>query len=397
MRDQESSGAGEWADAVIVGGGVIGLAIARALSLRGAGRVTLIERAGLGSEASSAAAGMLAAQVEAESADAFLELACASRELYPKFAAELLEETGINIELERTGTLYLGFTEQDEAEIERRYRWQKRAGLAVEQLSVDEARRLEPWVSPHARSALRFPLDVQIENRRLVAALSASNERRGVRLMTGTNVESLLVERGRVTGVETSRGTIHASVVVLAAGAWVSFIQMAGKGGAGVEGGQQAPLRIEPVRGQMLCFETNTRPIRHVIYSPRGYVVPRLDGRLLAGSTTERAGFDKRVTGGGIHTITKHAIEIAPLLSGLPLMDAWAGLRPRAAMDEWPVLGRSADVYGLYYATGHYRNGILLVPITGEMVADEITSGVRPALLEAFTPDRFHASVSAAG
>jgi glycine oxidase len=394
MRDQESSGAREWADVVIVGGGVIGLSIARALSLRGAEHVTLIERACLGSEASSAAAGMLAAQVEAESADAFLELACASRDLYPTFAAELLEETGINIELERTGTLYLAFTEEDEFEIERRYRWQKRARLAVEQLSVDEARRLEPWVSPHTRSALRFPLDAQVENRRLVAALSAANERRGVCLMTGTNVESLVAERGRVTGVETSRGPISAAVVVLAAGAWVSFIQTVDAGGGGGDG-QQAPLRIEPVRGQMLCFETNPRALSHVIYSPRGYVVPRMDGRLLAGSTTEQAGFDKRVTGGGIHTITKHAIEIAPLVQGLPLMDAWAGLRPRAAMDEWPVMGRSVDVDGLYYATGHYRNGILLAPITGDLVADEITSGVRPALLEAFAPERFHARVSA--
>jgi glycine oxidase len=395
MRDQESSGARRgWAEAVIVGGGVIGLSIARALSMRGAEHVTLIERAGLGREASSAAAGMLAAQVEAESADAFLELACASRDLYPTFAAELLEETGINIELERTGTLYLGFTEEDEVELERRYRWQKLAGLAVEQLSVDEVRRLEPWVSPRARSALRFPLDVQVENRRLVAALSAATERRGVRLMTGTNVESLLVERGRVTGVETSRGTISAPVVILAAGAWVSFIQTVDAGG-GAAGGQQASPRIEPVRGQMLCFETNPRALRHVIYSPRGYVVPRLDGRLLAGSTTEQAGFDKRVTGGGIHAITKHAIEIAPLVKSLPLMDAWAGLRPRAAMDEWPVIGRSADVDGVYYATGHYRNGILLAPITGAALADEITSGVRPILLEAFAPDRIHASVSA--
>lgn len=390
MRDQESSIARGWADAIVVGGGVIGLTIARALHARGVEHVTLIERARLGSEASSAAAGMLAAQVEANSADPFLELALASRDLYPEFAADLLEETGINIELERTGTLYLAFTEEDEREIESRFGWQKRTGLIVEQLSVDEARRREPCVSPHARRALRFPLDVQVENRRLVAALSASLERRGVSLVTGTNVESLLTERGRVKGVETSRGPISSTVVVMAAGAWVSFIQQAGTGG----GEALAPPRIEPVRGQMLCFEANTRPLRHVIYSPRGYLVPRLDGRLLAGSTTEQAGFDKRITGGGIHTITKHAIEIAPFVEALPLMDAWAGLRPRAALDDWPVLGRSAETTGLYYATGHYRNGILLAPITGEILADEITSGVRPSLLKAFSPDRFHASVA---
>lgn len=389
MRDPESSGARGRADAVVVGGGVIGLSIARALRERGIEHVTLIERARLGCEASSAAAGMLAAQVEANSADTFFQLASASRDLYPKFAADLLEETGINIELERTGTLYLAFTEEDEAEIESRYGWQKRAGLVVEQLSVDEARRLEPCVSPHARRALRFPLDVQVENRRLVAALSASVERRGVRLMTGKNVERVVTERGRVTGVETSGGPISTPLVVVAAGAWVSFIQSAGTAGDDI-----APMRIEPVRGQILCFEANPRPLNHVIYSPRGYLVPRLDGRLLAGSTTERAGFDKRVTGGGILSITTHAIEIAPLVAGLPLMDAWSGLRPRAALDDWPVLGRSAETVGLYYATAHYRNGILLAPITGEILADEITSGARPSLLEAFAPERFHASVA---
>ena len=386
MRDQESSGARQWADAVIVGGGVIGLSIARALARRGMERVILIERGRLGAEASHAAAGMLAAQAEANSDDAFLSLACASRDLYPSFAAALLEETGLNIELERTGTLYLAFTEEDEAEIEHRYEWQKRAGLHVEALTIDEARRLEPCVSPHVRRALRFPLDVQVENRRLIAALAVAVERAGGRLMTGTNVESLIVERERVTGVETSQGRIAAPGVVLASGAWTSFIRQP-------ETSAVAPVRIEPVRGQMLCFEANPRPLAHVIYSPRGYLVPRLDGRLLAGSTTERAGFDPSVTGGGIHTITSHAIEIAPIVSRLPLMDAWAGLRPLATGDELPVLGGSADVCGLYYATGHYRNGILLAPITGELIAEEITSGVRPPLLEAFTPDRFGHSV----
>jgi glycine oxidase len=139
----------------------------------------------------------------------------------------------------------------------------------------------------------------------------------------------------------------------------------------------------------MLCFEANPRPFAHVIYSPRGYVVPRLDGRLLAGSTTERAGFDRSVTGGGIHTITRHAIEIAPVVERLPLMDAWAGLRPRAVADKLPVLGGSSETSGLYYATAHYRNGILLAPITGDLIADEIMSGERASLLEAFTPDRF--------
>ncbi len=384
MRDQESlRGGGETAEAVVVGGGVIGLAVARALAVRGVERVTLVERARLGAEASYAAGGMLAPQAEADGADAFFDLACAARDLYPGFAETLREETGTDVELERTGTLYLAFTERDEEEIEHRYLWQQRAGRPVERLSADEARRLEPCISEAARGALRFPLDVQVENRRLVAALSNAVEKRGVRILTETLVRSLITERGRVQGVETSRGQLFAPVVVLAAGAWTSFLSLADKG---------APqVGIEPVRGQMLCFETNPRIARHVIYSPRGYVIPRLDGRLLAGSTTERAGFSKRVTARGVHQIAAHAMEIAPVVADLPLVDSWAGLRPRAA-DDWPIIGAASEVSGLFYATAHYRNGILLAPLTGELVAEEITTNVAPPLLRAFSPDRFHSA-----
>jgi glycine oxidase len=379
MRHQETFNDSQIADAVVIGGGVIGLAVARALARRGVGRIVLTERARVGSEASHAAAGMLAPQAEANCADAFFELSCASRDLYPAFADELREETGIDIELERTGTLYLAFTEKDEEETAHRYTWQRSAGLPVERLSAEEARRLEPCVSPAVRSALRFPVDVQVENRRLIAALAASIENRGVRLQTETEVKSLIVERGIIKGVETSRGKISAPVVVVAAGAWTSFL-------ASDKAGPQ--VSIEPVRGQMLCFETNPPLARHVIYSCRGYLVPRLDGRLLAGSTTERAGFSKRVTGAGLHAITSLALEIAPEVGNLPLVDSWAGLRPRSE-DELPVIGACDDVRGLFYATGHYRNGILLAPLTGELIAEQITTNKTPPFISTFGPDRF--------
>jgi glycine oxidase len=380
MRNQETLRNGAETDVAVIGGGVIGLAIARALCLQGMKRVMLIERASLGAEASHAAAGMLAPQAEANRADAFFDLACASRDLYTSFAADLREETGTDIELETTGTLYLAFTEKDEEEIEHRYNWQRRAGLAVERLSAEEVRRLEPCVSKEVRGALRFPLDVQVENRRLIAALSTSVEKHGVRLLTQTHVRSLKIEGGQVRGVETSRGNVHAPVVVVATGAWTSLLASSDK---------SSPLvSIEPVRGQMLCFETNPRLAHHVIYSPRGYVVPRLDGRLLAGSTTEQAGFEKRVTAAGVHAITAHALEIAPAVGNLPLVDSWAGLRPRAE-DEQPVMGACTQVRGLFYATGHYRNGILLAPLTGELVARQIMTGSTSRLLDAFSPDRF--------
>jgi glycine oxidase len=147
-------------------------------------------------------------------------------------------------------------------------------------------------------------------------------------------------------------------------------------------------VRIEPVRGQMLSFEATPRIARHVVYSPRGYIIPRQDGRVLAGATTEHAGFEKRVTSDGINTVTANAIEIAPVIGSLALRDSWSGLRPRTA-DDLPVLGECAEVKGLYLAAGHYRNGILLTPVTGELIADQILSGFAPPMLTAFSPDRF--------
>lgn len=382
MLNQETFKEQRTTDAVIVGGGVIGLSVARALRQRGIERVTLLERGAVGREASHAAAGMLAPQVEADRHDAFFELACRSRDLYPAFADALREETGIDIELERTGTLSLAFNAEDEAAAQHRFDWQTSAGLAVEQLTADEVRALEPSLSQAVGSALRFPRDWQVENRRLVAALSSAAHRLGVQLLTGTSAESLLIERGRVRGVETSRGRIAAPLVIIAGGAWSSLINV---------GDKHAPaVRIEPVRGQILCFAASPRVARHVVYSPRGYIVPRLDGRLLAGSTTEHAGFDKRVTDDGRQRIMAQAVEIAPIVGELPLLDSWAGLRPRAE-DSLPVIGTSAEIEGLVYATAHYRNGILLAPLTAEIIAAEVTGGPsQHAQQSAFSPERFH-------
>jgi len=368
------------ADVAIIGGGVIGLAVARALALRGVRDILLIERNSLGGESSRAAAGMLAPQAEANRAHEFFDLTCRSRDMYPAFAAALLAETGIDIELDTTGTLYLGFTDADELELERRYQWQSQAGLPIVKLSSAGVRELEPSINEEVRGALKFPLDTQVENRRLLNALVAANEKLGVRLETGTTVNGLRVERDCLTGIETSRGFIATDSVVIAGGAWSSLLSAGDKA--------LPDLRIKPVRGQMLCFEPHPALARHVIYSPRGYLVPRRDGRMLAGSTTEHAGFDKQVTAAGVHSIMTAAVEISPQVALLPLTDSWAGLRPRAA-DTLPVLGPCAEIAGVYYATGHYRNGILLAPITGEVIARAIVDKVFPESLGIFSPDRF--------
>ncbi len=369
------------ADVVIVGGGVIGLSIARALSERAFGHITLLDRANPGTEASWAAGGMLAVQAEADRADAFFDLAVTSRDMYFDWAASLKEETGVDIELDQNGTLYLAFNDEDEAAIERRFEWQTRAGLQIERLTAGELLRLEPAISEHVRGGLRFPLDCQVENRLLLAALLSSLEKRGVDVRADTNVESLLVNKGRITGVRTSRYTLHAPTVIVAGGAWTSFLTSADS--------RVPPIRIEPVRGQMLCFEGQPGSMRHVLYSPRGYVVPRMNGRLLAGSTTEYTGFEKAVTGWGIQTIMTNAIEIAnSTIANARFADAWAGLRPRAE-DKLPVIGGCAEVDGLFYATGHYRNGILLAPVTADLIAKQISTGAAAAMLNAFSPDRF--------
>ncbi|HEX8559517.1 MAG TPA: glycine oxidase ThiO [Pyrinomonadaceae bacterium] len=385
MRKSSSGGA----EVAVVGGGVAGLAAARELARRGL-KVVVVEAApACGAGASGAAAGMLAPQAEADRADELFGLLCASREMYPDFAAALLEETGVDVELDRTGTLYLAFSGHDEAEAARRFEWQTRAGLAVERLTAREARGLEPNVSPRVRSALRFPRDWQVENRRLVRALRASAERFGARVLEGVGAAGVLVEGGRAAGVETAGGTVRAGAVVLAAGAWSSLLKGAAADGPGVE----------PVRGQVLCFRPDDSQapfVRYVVYSPRGYVVPRRDGRLLAGATTERAGFDCRVTAEGVAAVRAQAEEIAPGVAALALSDSWAGLRPRAA-DGLPVIGESQEARGLFYATGYYRNGILLAPAAGELVADLVTARTTrlpPGALSAFSPARFPAALA---
>jgi glycine oxidase len=371
----------EPADVVVVGGGVIGLSVARALAHKHVGKVVIIERGQLGKEASFAAAGMLAPQAEANEADDFFKLCCRSRDLYPTFASELLSETGIDIELDQTGTLYCAFSEHDQQEIERRYHWQQQAGLLVARLTAREALDLEPNIAATLHAALKFPEDIQVENRRLLQALIAANEKLGVRIYTDTRVDSLAVQQSRIAGVKTSLGLLSSRSVVVASGAWTSLIKIENSA---------SQISIEPVRGQMVCYETEPAIARHVIYSPRGYVVPRRDGRLLAGSTTEEVRFKKEVTEAGQQLIRTNACEITPVLSKLTPVDSWAGLRPRA-LDELPLLGKASETEGLFFATGHYRNGILLAPLTGELIAGLIADNVMTQELQTFTPDRFQA------
>lgn len=343
-------------DVVIVGGGAIGLAIARRAALAGL-RALVLERATPGAEASSAAAGMLSPLAEASKPGPFLDLLLTARGLYPAFAAALRDETGADVGYSDAGTLYLSLREADDAELEHRLAWQRAAGLCVARLTAEEARELEPAVSPAVRFALRFPGDHQVDSRALSAALWTAAERAGASVRLGAEAVALLRDGDLVTGVELADGErIAAGAVVIAGGSW-----------AGEMRGLPRALPIEPVHGQLLALHPHPPLFRHVVDSPRGYLVPRASGRIVVGATSERIGHRKAVTAAGVRGLLDAAIEAAPALAAADLAETWSGLRP-GTPDGRPILGRDPDLPNLLYATGHYRNGILLTPLTADAI-----------------------------
>jgi len=362
------------ADVIVAGAGVVGLSVARTLAAGGA-RVLVVERRRVGAEASSAAAGMLAPQA-GELDSPLLPLALEGRERHLRLAPELEEETGIALDLSRLGRLEVAFDEAEERALHERVRAQTARGLLAAALTAAELHDAEPNLSPAARAGAYYPGDRRIDNVRLTRALAASAVARGATLLTGRPVTGLVVEGGRVAGVRAGTETLQAPVMVNATGAW-----------AGLLAGDPQPPPVEPVRGQIVAFDMAPALLRHVVWSPRGYLVPRSDGRLLAGSTLERAGFDKSVTAGGVRAVLGLALEIAPGLADVRIGDAWAGLRPGTA-DGLPVIGAGA-LPGLFHAAGLYRDGILLGPLVGELVAG-LVLGRAPAVdLRPFAPDRF--------
>lgn len=369
-------------EVLIIGAGVIGLGIARELHLRGVRKITVLEKGACGEESSWAAGGMLGPQAEADETGPFYDLCSRSRDLYPAFADSLLDETGIDIELDRSGTLFAAFTAEDEQHLNERYDRQSKARLIVERLTAEETRRAEPFISPDVRMSLLFRNDWQVENRKMLGALRHYAEINGIEIRENTQVGSLLIDNVRVTGAVTSNGTFDAEKTVLATGAWTSLIKL---------GDMAMPFAVTPVRGQIICMRTAKRVFERVVYSRRGYIVPRADGRILAGSTTEFTGFTKGVTDEAGADLRNMAFEIAPSMDNLHVIDSWSGLRPMAA-DGMPVLGSLDGIKDLFFATGHYRNGILLAPLTAKIAADSLIDGRKDKGLNEFSPNRFRAA-----
>jgi glycine oxidase len=365
-------------DVVIVGAGAIGLAIGHELCGHGF-RVIILDAGEPGRRASWAAAGVLAPQGAHPHAGPYLSLSLKSRDMFPDYAAQLRDETGIDIEHRTEGGLHIALDDAEAAELSERCAHQKSLGLPVEYLTGEETRSLEPALYPETRCGLLFREMHQVENRRMVTALAAATRLRGGVIHAGSPVIQILVNKGRVVGVETPGMRYRAGMVILAAGAWSRLV---------CRGIDEIKLPVRPVKGQMVALDGGGHTVFHrVIHGLSQYLVPRRDGRILVGATVEKVGFDATVTAGGVAQLLNQAIRVAPGLQTAPVVETWAGLRPMSR-DGKPILGPTG-VPGLIAATGHYRNGILLTPVTARLVAEYVRTGSVPGEMRAFLPDRF--------
>ena len=364
----------------IIGGGAIGLAIGWRLATAGA-RVDLFERAEPGRGASWAAAGMLAADLEVEPGEERLhELNRESVQRWSDFAAELEAAAGFDVELRREGTIALALTADEASELRHRGEFQQSLGIDLEWLSGAELRRREPRLAPGIATAAFSPRDLQVNNRRLVAALDTAFRRAGGRLHRQTEISAVAISGSRIGGVVAGQSLHGADAVVLAAGAWSRAI-------AGIPREALPPVR--PIKGQMLALRMNPDAplIRHVIWAPGVYLVPRRHGSLILGATVEERGFDRALTAGGMLSLLHAAWRVLPDIAELAIEESWTGFRP-GSPDDAPILGPSG-IDGLVLATGHHRNGILLTPITADEICRCVLSGEPSEIIRPFGIERF--------
>ncbi len=340
---------------IIVGGGIMGLSIALELRKADDLEVLVLEKSIPGAEASSAAAGMLAPQFEATGPGPMFDLTLLSRMAWPKFAADLEERSGVAVDYLPCGGLQVAFTDDEVHALDAKISWQKAQGLRAELLSGDELFAREPKLNPKALAAADLPDDHQVNPRQLLRALAIAATKAGVGFKSGT-VRALVETGGTVTGVDVDGEVLGADVVVLAAGAWSGL----------VSGAEVDPGRVKPVRGQMVELQLRAPIFTRLLKSAGGYLVPRADGRVVAGSTMEMVGFDKNVTAEGLQKVLAASIQLVPELAGAAVTSTWAGLRPWTD-DQLPFLGEGPKP-GLLLATGHFRNGILLAPITARLI-----------------------------
>ena len=361
-------------DVIIVGAGIIGCSVGRELARRRL-RVLVLDRQEPGKEASWAAAGMLTPAAESVEALPLVPLAKASLALYNEFIEQIEHSTGRATDYRRDGALEVFFGERAE---ERRAEWLatfRGSGFKPEPLSAADLRRLEPALAADAAAGALLADEGAVDNRLLSQAVADAARREGAEVRAGVDVVRILSSGGRAAGVETRQGPFAARHVVLAAGSFTSQI----------EGAERYAPTI-PARGQMAALRPAGGPLRRVVRGP-AYLVPRADGRLLVGATVERVGYEKAVTPAGIGRLLTDAGRMIPALADAPIVETWSGLRPDTP-DHLPVLGPT-DVEGLWFATGHFRNGILLAPATARALGEWITEGKTQVPVEPFSAMRF--------
>jgi glycine oxidase len=362
------------ADVAVIGGGIIGLACANELATRGK-HVVVLERDRAGSGAGYVAAGMLAPVSESEAEDpAFVELALNSCGLYEDWVAAIESAAGLHCGYRKEGSLLLALHRDHEEELHRLMAMQRDLGLQSQPLSRDEVVAREPFVSPRVVGGLFAPDDRQVDPRRLTAALAASLTSRGGTILDGHAAKPAL-QGGHVTGAGTEEVEVRSEAVLLAGGVWSGEVWPEAAG----------PLPLRPVKGQLLRLRGDPL-IRHVVRTPDVYLVPREDGELVVGATSEEQGLDTSVTTWAVMDLLREAWRVLPGVGELAVVEMLAGLRP-TLRDHMPAIG-ATGVEGLFVATGHYRHGIMLAPVTAKLVADAV-EGATSELLRIFSPGRF--------
>ena len=363
------------ADVVIVGGGVIGCAVAWSLAREGAS-VCMLEQRELAAEASGAAAGMLLPYGESRASSAFQRWGSEALDRFPALCDELRAASGVDPEFERSGALYVASDEAAEQELAAKRASFPHAGF--EWLDATGARDLAPGLAPAVRAALWSPTESHVRSPQLARAYAAAAESLGTRIVRGVSARELVRRGDDVVGVASSAQTFSAAAVVVCAGAWASDLV-------------PTVLPISPVRGQIVALDNPAPPLRTILLEGDTYLVPKRDGSLVLGATEEGVGFDRRVTPEGVQMLLEGARALVPSLARTGFRGAWAGLRP-ATPDRLPAVGPVAGAPGLFVAAGHFRNGVLLSPVTGALITAQIQGKSTSPALQAFLPGRFAAT-----
>lgn len=365
-------------DVLIIGGGIVGCACAYEIAKRGAS-VTLLEYGKTGMQATNAAAGMLAPLTETHAPDAMMRFGMLALQHYPRVVAELEAAAGFDVEYRQQGILKVAFTQDDADALRRRFAWQREMGVALDWLESADLRVLEPRLTERAIAGVFSPLEATVSNQLLALALERAAMQNGASIVQRAPVTAARRSRGRVTEVTAGGETYTAETIVLAAGAR--------SGQIGRKLGVALP--VAPVRGQMIALGGMSAPIHRVVWGPDGYLVPRVNGHVFAGATVEDVGFRRRTTRDGVRAMRAMASALVPQLASAQVRFEWAGLRP-GTPDGAPIIGPVFDT-NVVAATGHYRNGILLGPLTGTVVAEGVVESDWTAVPEAFLPERFDA------